>query len=512
MNSLATVWQRLDGRRRIAVIAATLAMFAAIALLARGPGRGEMALLYAGLDPAAAGEVVAALQARGTPFEVRGDAVWVPASARDLERVALAAEGLPAPSARGYELLDSLSGFGTTAQMFDAAYWRAREGELARTIMAVPRVQAVRVHIAAGPARPFRDGAAPRAAVTVTMAGGPLAPAQAQALRHLVASAVPGLDPSGVAVIDAAAGLLPDAVEDAAIPDQRAETLREKALRLVEARVGPGNAVVEVAIETVTESERLTERRLDPESRVAIATETEESEQSSTGAGGAVTVASNLPEGDVAQGGGGTRSEETTSRTRTNFELSETSREVVRGPGAVRRLTVAVLVNDLPGEGGGTVPRPPEELAALSELVASAVGLDVERGDVITVRSMPFEPLPLLGSEPAEPTGAPLDLAGLIRPVLLALVALGLGLFVLRPLLRPAAAPSAPLPALAASAAAPALPANGVASAALAPPAAEGEAPPDPVQRLRRLIEARQAESTRLLQSWIEGPARSEGV
>jgi flagellar M-ring protein FliF len=506
LNSLGTVWQRLDGRRRAAVIAATLAMLAAIALLARGPGRGEMALLYAGLDAAAAGEVVAALQSRGTPFEMRGDAVWVPAAARDLERVALAAEGLPAPSARGYELLDSLSGFGTTAQMFDAAYWRAREGELARTILAVPRVRAVRVHIAAGQARPFRAGGAPTAAVTVTLAGGPLAPAQAQALRHLVAAAVPGLDPSAVAVIDAAAGLVPDAAAADAVPDSRAEALRERALRLVEARVGPGNAVVEVAVETVTESERLTERRLDPESRVAISTETEESESASSGAGGAVTVASNLPEGDAA-GGEGPRSEETTSRTRTNFELSETSREVVRTPGAVRRLTVAVLVNDLPGEGGASMPRPAEELAALSDLVASAVGLDAGRGDVITVRSMPFEPLAALGSEPTAAAGAPFDMAGLVRPLLLALVALGLGLFVLRPLLR-APAPAA-LPALAPPAPALTGAAAPAAAPALAPPSG-GEAPPDPAQRLRRLIEARQAESARLLQSWIEAPARGE--
>ena len=130
-----TVWGKLDGRKRAVVLGATLLMFAAIALLARGPGAGPMALLYAGLDDSAAGEVVAALDARGVPYEVRGDAIWVPESARDLERITLAAEGLPATSAGGYELLDSLSGFGTTSQMFDAAYWRAKEGELARTIL-----------------------------------------------------------------------------------------------------------------------------------------------------------------------------------------------------------------------------------------------------------------------------------------------------------------------------------------------------------------------------------------
>ena len=69
----------------------------------------------------------------------------------------LAAEGLPANSGTGYELLDSLSGFGTTSQMFDAAYWRAKEGELARTLLAMPQIRAARVHLASAPARPLTE-------------------------------------------------------------------------------------------------------------------------------------------------------------------------------------------------------------------------------------------------------------------------------------------------------------------------------------------------------------------
>ncbi|NAZ37277.1 flagellar basal-body MS-ring/collar protein FliF [Rubellimicrobium sp. CFH 75288] len=500
MTGLAQVWGGLDARRRAAVVGATLAILAAVLALARPTGSGEMALLYAGLEPGTAGEVVAALAARGVAHEVRGDAVWVAAAARDLERVTLAAQGLPAPSARGYELLDGLSGFGTTAQMFDAAYWRAKEGELARTILAVPGVRTARVHISAGGSRPFRAPERASAAVTVATSGGPLPPGQARALRHLVAAAVAGLDPGRVAVIDAATGLVADAAE--AAPDSRADALRERALRLVEARVGPGNAVVEVAVETVTETETVTERRLDPESRVAISTEMEETETSSRGADGPVTVASNLPDGDAA--GTGTASSETTARTTTNYDLSETSREVLRAPGAVRRLTVAVLVNDLPPEepGGSPRPRSADELAALGALVASAVGLDEGRGDAITVRSMPFEGVLLPGSEPALPQGPVRNGMALLRPLLLAAVALGLGLFVLRPLLRPPAptpAPAAPPAALAPMPLPTALPS--------AP-----SSPEEPAARLRRLIEARGEEAARLLETWIEtGPARAGG-
>ena len=107
-----------------------------------------MALLYSGLDPAAAGEVVAELEAerRALRGARRGDPRR--RAARDRVRMALAAKGLPAGGPAGYEILDGLSGFGTTSQMFDAAYWRAKEGELARTITASPNVRAARVHLA----------------------------------------------------------------------------------------------------------------------------------------------------------------------------------------------------------------------------------------------------------------------------------------------------------------------------------------------------------------------------
>jgi flagellar M-ring protein FliF len=517
--TLSSFWAKLDGRRRIVVAAATAGVFVALAVLARGPGPGEMSLLYAGLDPAAAGEVVAALEARGTPFDVRGDSIWVPAGARDLERMTLAAEGLPATSARGYELLDELSGFGTTSQMFDAAYWRAKEGELARTILAVPQIRSARVHISAGGQRAFGRAEAPSAAVTVTAVAGQLGADQARALRHLVAAAVPGLAPADVAVIDGQGGLV-DEDEDEA-PDSRAEALRARAERLLEARVGPGNAVVEVTVETVTESERLTERVVDPESRVVISTETEERESASQGAaGGGVTVASNLPDGDAAQGAAaGPSSQDSETRQVTNFEVSETSREVTRAPGAVRRLTVAVLVNDIAAADAEgvvtTTPRAEAELAALGELVASAVGLDPGRGDVLTIKSMPFEAPPLLGSEAAPAPALRLDAMVLIRWGLAALVALALVLFVLRPILRGAPGPAAlPLPAPASRPAQPAVPSAALsapgsppalaAPAGLAPDGAE-----DPVARLRGLIASRQQETARILQSWIEDGERA---
>ncbi len=521
LNIPGSLWVNLDIRRRIVAVAAALAVLVAVFALARAAGDRDLALLYAGLDPGAAGGVISALDQRGVSYDVRGDAIFVSRPDRDMLRLALAGEGLPAGSAQGYELLDSLTGFGTTSQMFDAAYWRAKEGELARTILAVPGVRAARVHLSNPGNRPFARDLNAAASVTVTMAGAPLEPAQARALRWLVASAVAGLNASDVAVIDSATGLVA-ADGDAASDDTLAENLRQRALRLLEARVGIGNAVVEVTVERVSESESIIERRIDPESRTPVSTETEEQQSSSQGASqGAVTVASNLPDGDAGGTAPDMRSSETSTRALTNFELSETSREVLREPGDIRRLSVAVLVND-PVEitADGTLAprtRPAEEMQALGELVASAVGHDAARGDVVTIRSMPFEPVSTAGSEGVAP-GMPFDLMALVKIGALVLVALVLGLFVLRPILLAAGRKPAiglPPPPQVVSPGDDAAPDWAPMTAPLdlgALGMIEEADSVDPVTRLRNLIESRQEETIQILHDWVEDtPGRERG-
>ena len=535
MQHLLSVWNALSLQRRIVVTAATLVMFGAVLALSRMAASPAMDLLYAGLDAPAAGEVVAALDARGVAYEVRAGAIFVPAAERDALRMTLAGEGLPANGAAGYELLDGLTGFGTTSQMFDAAYWRAKEGELARTIVAAPHVAAARVHIATSSANPFRREANTSASVSVTGYAGALNAAQARAIRYLVASAVPGLEPDDVAVIDSRAGLLGVEEEGAgAGAEDRAAAMRERVQRLVEARVGMGNAVVEVSVETETDSEQIRERSFDPEGRVAISSDTEERiEQSEDKGDGGVTVASNLPDGQ-AGGGDSSKSSENTTRERLNYEVSETTREVVRAPGAVKRLSVAVLVNgtvETAADGTSTfVPLPDEEQSALRDLVASAVGFNEARGDTITLRSMPFDRPEGLGTEAEAPglfAAVRLDPMQLIQLAVLAVVALALGLFVVRPVLAGGGAIALPAPAPADDD----MPSFAVAEALTGevddgsgfpglPALASGgpggfEIPADmggedPVERLRGLIDERRDEAVQILRSWLDEPESVE--
>ena len=456
MQQVLSVWLGLDARRRIIVIGATLAMFAAVLGLSRMASQPSMSLLYAGLESSAAGEVVAALEQQNVGYEVRAGAIFVDSSQRDALRLTLAAEGLPANNGQGYELLDSLSGFGTTSQMFDAAYWRAKEGELARTITSNPNIQGARVHISNPSSNPFQRDLTATASVTVIANAGAVPPSHARALKYLVASAVAGLAPENVSVIDGRGGLVlqgDDPGSSNSSSEDRAVDLRRNIQNILEARVGFGKSVVEVSVETVTEREAIVERRFDPENRVAISSETEERSTSSSGSqGGAVTVASNLPEGDAAGGENSSRSENSETRERVNYEVSETTREVLRTPGAIKRITVAVLVDGLrgtdPETGAATwVPRPEEELASLRELVASTVGFDESRGDTITLKSLEFEPIETEITETPASAFGPLNLdaMSLLQMAVLAVVALILGLFVVRPILasNKAAAPVA---------------------------------------------------------------------
>ena len=528
MQNLLELWTNLGNRRRAVVIVATLAMFLAILGLARMAGTANMALLYSGLQGSAAGDVITALDAQGVKYEVRGDAIYVDSAQRDTLRMQLASQGLPATGGTGYELLDSLSGFGTTSQMFDAAYWRAKEGELARTILAMPEIKSARVHIAQAPTQLFKDQGTPTASVTVTTMAGNLTAAQANALRHLVAAAVSGLKPDDVAVVDSVGGLIPsgnDLNAAGATGDARAAEIKANVERLLAARVGPGKAVVEVSVDVVTDREEVNERTFDPQTRVAISTETQDKTGTSSGSDGAVTVASNLPTG---QGGAGGNNQSSTAdkQERVNYEVSETNRQIIKAPGSVRKLSVAVLVDQekiVATDGSVTFqPRTDAELATLKELVASAVGIDQTRGDVLTLKSLPFQQQAVEGTLVEASRFAGLDMMSMVQLGVLSLVALILGLFVIRPILTSGGSGQAQLPAPFQTLALP----GGMSRAGMVSNALNGEIEDfammpgtadfaeqeaamtgieaDPVARLRRLIEERQAESVEILRSWME--------
>jgi flagellar M-ring protein FliF len=286
-------------------------------------------------------------------------------------------------------------------------------------------------------------------------------------------------------------------------------------------------------METVTDSETISERTVDPDSRVAISTEVQESaEKSQDSQGGDITVASNLPDGDAGGGSGSANSENSETRSLTNFEVSETQREIRRAPGSVKRLTIAVLINDAvvvnPDGTTTSEPRSDEELSDLRELVTSAVGFDESRGDEITLRAMPFEPVPELGTEVLSDsiTTSSLDMMQLIQIGVLAAVALILGLFVVKPILSPGpdfAALPPPAPAAIddglATVGEPRMMSAVPDMMSIEGPAIDGNtrlgdvgssSADDPVSKLQEMITDRETETLQILENWMDDPERTE--
>lgn len=537
MQKLRDYWMARSRQQRLTLIAAFALTFLAVAGFSWIAGRAPMALLYGGLAPSEAGNVVAEVERRNVAYEVRGEAIWVDARQRDRLRMDLASVGLPAAGGSGYELLDGMSGFGTTSQMFDAAYWRAKEGELARTILALPSIRAARVHLAVPTGRGYRRDSPGAASVTLTTNGTVVSREQARSLQFLVSSGVPGIAPEAVTVIDSARGVIsPD--EERMGRDREAE-MKRNVERILEPHVGAGNAIVELHLELENDSEQTTEKRFDPRERALISQEVEETSDNNTNqAAGPVTAASNLPDGP-GKGSDQSQSNRSETRQRSNYEVSQVTREVVRQPGATRRLTVAVLVNgtvqEAPDGASQIVPRSEAELTAIRELASSAVGFDEARGDQLTVKSLPFADMTGAGTLAERPGWADrLALDALARLGMIGIFALAIAALILRPALKARLA-AAVAPAAVAKLTAPAaegdLPVLAMASPMggmnfpMAMPLGEANLPQmltmatpafsfDPpgksasaaVERLREMMRERHDESVKILSNWITEP------
>ena len=452
--SIINVWLALSPQKQIASVLSVLATIGALYLLMSVALKPDTDLLYSGLDPAAAGEVIAKLEALDVAYEVRGNAIYADKSRRDSLRLELARDGLPRQSTVGYELFDDLNSFAMTSDMFDTAYWRAKEGELARTLVAMPAIRSARVHLGTEKAKGFNSGASARTgSVTIASSGG-ISPAQAKAIQYMTALAVAGLKPADVAVIDTVAGVIAgpgidDNSQGGGMGEiEQAAQIKQSLISMLEARVGRGNARVSVSLDFNREHSTTAERRFDPDGRVLKSQTSNEMTDSATGTSNNVTVASNLPEGE-AGGNENNSDREETSETVT-YEISEIVKNTEILPGGITRMSVAVLINDIisQDEDGNITrtERSAEEIASLTELISSASGLNEPRGDVITVRSLPFDVPPLIdGVQGPSLIEQFIDryLWSTVQALILASVILILGLFVVRPLLSPKALESA---------------------------------------------------------------------
>lgn len=389
-------------------IAASIAIGGAIAFWAQTPNYHN---LYSGLAAKDVMAVTDALQKIGVPFEMSGmGTVRVPGDQVDQVKIKLAAQGLPNSQGEGFELLDKDQGFGTSQFMEKARYQRALEGELSRTISTMRNVESARVHLAIPKQNFFlRDKRRPGASVMLNLyAGRNIDEGQVAAIVHMVASSIPNLESDKVTVVDQRGRLLtmPDAGGAMGLSSSNFSHkknmeahLTAQIEKLITPIVGMGRVRAQVTTELDFSVTEQTEETFNPD-LPAVRSEQSRIEESSGGdsVGGVPGALTNQPPEDATAETDLQASQSINKRsnkqTTKNYELNRVISHVKLPGGLLKRLSVAVVVDDRQtvGEGGEVTrePRTEEELARITTLVEQAVGFNSARGDTVSVINAAF--------------------------------------------------------------------------------------------------------------------------
>ena len=522
----------------VAVTAALVGFFAFVIMRVTTP---QMTTLFTDLSMEDSSGIIKDLERQGIPYEMRneGSIIMVPKDKVTRLRMKLAEGGLPKGGGVGYEIFDKSDALGTTSFVQNINHLRALEGELARTIRGIDRIQAARVHLVL-PERPLfaREAPEPSASIVVRVRGS-LEPQQIKAIRHLVASSVNGLKPQRVSIVDESGTLLADGAAsdaDQAVGDERRaayeKRMRKQVEDIVSSVVGAGRARVQLSADFDYNKITQTSDKFDPEGRVLRSSQTREESTSNGVEGGQVTVNNELPGN---QGGGNSqqsRDQSKKSEETNNYEISRTTKTEVTEAGRVNRISVAVLVDGSysKNEKGDLVykERSKEELDRIATLVRSAIGFEQKRGDQVEVVNLKFAEAPAVAPL-AEPTGF-LGMMQFTKDDVMYVIELGvmmlLGLVVLfmvvRPLVKKVLA-SEEMAALTAAVTAP--PAEG--AAAVAAPAGQallpgnntahlidvaqvqGQVHAQSVHRVGELAERNPNETVAIVRQWLSETAEA---
>jgi flagellar M-ring protein FliF len=498
-----------------------------------------MTTLFTDLSYEDSSAIIKDLERQGIAYEMKNDGavILVPKDKVTRLRMKLAEGGLPKGGGVGYEIFDKSDALGATSFVQNINHLRALEGELARTIKAIDRIQAARVHLVL-PERPLfsRETPEPSASIVLRVRG-QLEPQQVRAIRHIVASAVNGMKAQRVSIVDETGQLLANGGADAsgaegASGDERRaafeKRMRDQVEAIVSSVVGSGRARVQLSADFDYNKITQTSDKFDPEGRVLRSSQSrEESSATANLNDGQVTVNNELP-GAQGQGGGATaRDQSKKSEEINNYEISRVTKTEVTEAGRVNRISVAVLVDGSYSKNDkGEVAyaaRSKDELDRIATLVRSAIGFDQKRGDQVEVVNLRFAEQPA-----AIPMEEPKGFLGMIqftKDDIMYFIELGvmaiLGLVVLfmvvRPLLKrvlaadPAAPASpAPLPAPPETAALPAHPpqlGNHATSQMIDVAQVQGQVHAQSVHRVGELADRNPNETVSIIRQWLAEPA-----
>jgi flagellar M-ring protein FliF len=420
VSGIVEQFTKFGPARLAAMLAVTLGLVGFFGFVMVRMSQPAMSVLFSDLSQQDVSAILKDLDTRGIKYELRSDGQTVLVAKADVPRLRLdlASKGIPAGGGVGYEIFDKGDAFSSTSFVQNINHLRALEGELSRTIRSIGRVQSARVHLVIPERRLFeRDREPPRASIALKLAGD-LDPAQVRAVRHLVASAVDGLKPERVSIVDERGRLLADGAQGdeslVGLGMEERQTAIEKRVKqqiedIVASIVGHGRARVQVS--AALDSNRVESRSetFDPESRVVRSSQNRTENAATTeGANAGVTVGNELPGAQQTQGAQNQRDASSKNEEVVNYEISRTTRTEVLEGGRVKRLSVAVLVDGTydrsPAGELSYQPRNADELERIGQLVRTAVGFDEARGDKVEVVNLRFAEAPPAPADLVEQT------------------------------------------------------------------------------------------------------------
>jgi flagellar M-ring protein FliF len=411
MNQLTNLMNSLSMRQRVTILVVALAVVGGMVSFSRWRRESDFRPLYQSLAAEDAGAVVQKLKESGVEYRLaeNGATVLVPSAKTAESRLALAAAGLPKSGRIGFELFDKTN-LGATEFAEHINFHRALEGELERSIMCLGEVELARIHVTFSKESIYTEERQPaKASVLVRLKpGARISPANVTAISYLVASAVEGLAPEAISVLDMQGNLLsrPRRSSNGAA-DEPSEALLDfrhgierdllnKINGTLEPLVGADKFRAGVSVDCDFSSVEQSEEILDPSRSVMVSSQKSEDISGGTGASGIPGTASALPRPTSRPGtmlAGVSRRTENIA-----YQTTRTVRHTRLPQGAVKRMSLAVLVDQaVRWEGTGAkrkrilVPPAPETLKAIHDLVAGITGFTPDRGDQLIVEAMPFE-------------------------------------------------------------------------------------------------------------------------
>ncbi len=411
LNQLVQVFKNfasLGQARLITLIGVGVASMAIILFAAMYVNKPTYETLYVGLETNDLNQISIALSESGVDFEVGtdGKSLRVPAGSTSKARLLLAERGLPNSANAGYELFDNVGSLGLTSFMQEVTRVRALEGEIGRTIQTINGINAARVHIVMPDVGNFRRGAQKPTASVMIRAGSEAGRKAAASIRHLVASAVPGLDADDVTVLDSTGQMLASGEDGGNGAIGRNLGIVQSVQGEVESNIdkalapflGMDNFRSSVTAQLNTDTQQIQETIFDPESRVerSVRTTKEAQKSQQRQADTAATVEQNIPQAAPQAGGAGPESSDQSDKKeeQTNYEINQKTVATTRNSYKLEKLSVAVVVNR--ARVAKMVGEPADQakvdayLAEMQKIVSSAAGLDTARGDVVTVTAMDF--------------------------------------------------------------------------------------------------------------------------